>query len=260
MYSTGCTRWAIILSLYQPSSLETAPGHYPPVSPSSHSKGLNKLSLVSPPEFPMTPAEFHLFPSAGSTENTRNPQDTEIEMQDECLGVNHLTTLRSAAFWELRRSVIENGEGLIRRMRDYEQSRLHQQVCQKAKERKKRGRKSSTLRSRCKARPNVSEASEDEILICSEDTYNALSRRSPRATRARSLDPMDVDGEDQGHLGRRGSRSPGANSQLCYDEGMLFHWQIFKNRSGFGVILPRIRIADPQFILYFTTPPSVVIG
>jgi hypothetical protein len=180
----------------------------------------------------MTPAEFSLFP-ARSNGDARKPQNAELERQEECLAVNHLTTLRSAAFWELRRSVIENGEGLIRRMRDYELSRLHHQVCQKAKERKKRGRK-STLSSRCKTRPNVFEASdEDDVLICSEDTSNGLSWWSPLAG-TRSLDSMDVDGQDQ--LGRRDSRSmPGADysqAQFYYDMGMSFTRNSFETEEA----------------------------
>jgi len=212
----GCIRWAIVLTLFtQPSSLESTPGHC-----LSSSKGLNDPSSGSPPKFPMTPAEFHLFPSARSTGDTRRSQNAEIE-KEGCLGVSHLTTLRSAAFWELRRSVIENGEGLIRRMRDYELSRLHQQVCQKANERKRRGHKSSTLRPRCKARPHASD--NDDVRMRSEDTSKGSSSWSPLST---SLDLMDVDDEYQYHLGRKGPRSiPGdsySQVQLPYDEGMLF--------------------------------------
>lgn len=221
MHSTGCTRWAIVLILCtQPSSLESTPGRY---LSSSHSKGLNDPSSGSPPKFPTTSAEFHLFPPTRSSGDTRRFQNAEIE-KEECLGASHLSTLRSAAFWELRRSIIENGEGLIRRMRDYELSRLHQRIRQKANERKKRGHKSSTLRPRCKVRPNVSEASDkDDVRICSEDTSKGLSSWPPLST---SLDLMDVDGEYQYHLGRRGSRSmPSADYsqvQPPYDEGMPF--------------------------------------
>src|SRR5260221_4219433 len=180
----------------------------------------------------MTPAEFHLFPSARPTGVTRRSQKAEIE-KEECLGASHLTTLRSAAFWELRRSIIENGEGLIRRMRDYELSRLHQRIRQKANERKKRGHKSSTLRPRCKVRPNVSEASnKDDVRICSEDTSKGLSSWSPLST---SLDLMDVEGEYPYHLGR-GSRSmPDADYsqvQLPYDEGMLFACNSLEAEEG----------------------------
>lgn len=176
---------------------------------------------TSPPRFATTPAEFNLFPSAQSNSK---PQNAESERQGECFGVGHLSMLRSAAFWELRRSIIENGEGLIRRMRDYEQSRLHHRVGQKAKELRKRVRKSSALRSRCNACPNVSEASdEDDVLICSEATSEGLSRWSPLATRARSFDSMDIDSQDQDHLGRRPSRSVEHRQvQHRYDERMPF--------------------------------------
>lgn len=241
LYAFNCTYWAIVLILcMQPSSLRSASGHLPSISPTSLS-----LSSDSRPKFATTSAEFNLFPSSHSTDYRRKPQKAEIEKQ-ECLGVGHLTTLRSAAFWELRRSVIENGECLIRRMRDYELSRLHQQIRQKARERKKRGHNSSTLRSKCKSRPNASD--DDNLLIFSEDASQGLSSCPPLGIRTRFLDSMDVDGQDQDRIGRRAFQSiPGADyqTQLRNDEGIPITGNSF-----------RIENAEADSELFISYPDS----
>ncbi|KAG6832465.1 hypothetical protein H0H92_001511 [Tricholoma furcatifolium] len=69
----------------------------------------------------------------------------DIDFDDEHANLRNISRLRSNAFWELHRSVAENGEGLVRRMRDYEHSRSRTDVYLKAKEAQKRGRKRSSV-------------------------------------------------------------------------------------------------------------------
>ncbi|KAG6846011.1 hypothetical protein H0H87_011059 [Tephrocybe sp. NHM501043] len=69
----------------------------------------------------------------------------DLDDDDEHIDARRLSRLRSNAFWELHRSVAENGEGLVRRMRDYEHSRSRTDIYLKAKEAQKRGRKRSSV-------------------------------------------------------------------------------------------------------------------
>ncbi|KAG6911856.1 hypothetical protein DXG01_000103 [Tephrocybe rancida] len=69
----------------------------------------------------------------------------DLEDDDAHVDSRSLSRIRSSAFWELHRSVAENGEGLVRRMRDYEHSRSRTDVYTKAKEAQKRGRKHSSV-------------------------------------------------------------------------------------------------------------------
>lgn len=66
-------------------------------------------SVVSP-RFPSSSADFNLFPKSRRRTEYSSPRPHRKE----------LTHIRSKAFWELRRSIAENGEGFVRRMRDYE--------------------------------------------------------------------------------------------------------------------------------------------
>jgi hypothetical protein len=120
------------------------------------------------PSFPATSAEFKLFPKHTRTQsNSRqpNPQsdpplpsidDIDIDTQA------HLTRLRSDAFWELRRSVEENGEGLVRRMRDYESSRSRGAVYSKAKDSLRRGRKRHSISVRPRRAIDTGDGSDEE--------------------------------------------------------------------------------------------------
>jgi hypothetical protein len=86
---------------------------------------------LSSAHLPSTSDAFDLFPhrseagerssqqgyakSAARSSWSSCPEETPAE----------LTQLRSNAFWELQQSITENGEGMVRRMRDWEASHLH---------------------------------------------------------------------------------------------------------------------------------------
>jgi len=78
--------------------------------------------------------------------------------------------LRSSAFWELRRSIAENGEGFVRRMRVYEGSRSRQTIHLKIKEAEKRGRKRlSSKKHAAIHNSDDDDDDDDDIQICSGD-------------------------------------------------------------------------------------------
>jgi hypothetical protein len=74
----------------------------------------------------------------------------------------NLTQLRSDAFWELRKSVAENGEGLVRRMRDYESSRSRGAIYSKAKDSLRRGRKRHSISLRPRRVINTGDGTNEE--------------------------------------------------------------------------------------------------
>ena len=120
------------------------------------------------PSFAATSREFNLFPKhernfRRSHAQSDPPLSSDIDLESEA----ELTRLRSDAFWELRRSVAESGEGLVRRMRDYESSRSRGGVYSKAKDSIRRGRKrhSVNLRPRRAIGPEDGSDEEDSVQI-----------------------------------------------------------------------------------------------
>ncbi|KAG6842545.1 hypothetical protein C0991_000071 [Blastosporella zonata] len=101
--------------------------------------------------FATTASDFHLSSRRERDMKTRRRSNLFIETRsmdiddDEHIDLRRLSRLRSNAFWELHRSVAENGEGLVRRMRDYEHSRSRTDAYLKVKEAQKRGRKRSSV-------------------------------------------------------------------------------------------------------------------
>ncbi|KAG6901916.1 hypothetical protein C0995_006754 [Termitomyces sp. Mi166 len=93
-------------------------------------------------------SDFELFSRRDRDTKIRYRSDHFIDTRSMDLDdddEHKLSHLRSNAFWELHRSVAENGEGLVRRMRDYEYSRSRTDAYHKAKEAQKRGRKRSSI-------------------------------------------------------------------------------------------------------------------
>lgn len=107
------------------------------------------------PAFAATSADFNLFPKEDrKTERSRRSThhadsisrlsaDLEYDVHTEV----DLARLHSDAFWELHRSVAQNGEGLVMRMRDYEhsRSRSRSEAQAKTKEAQRRGRKRASI-------------------------------------------------------------------------------------------------------------------
>lgn len=128
------------------------------------------MQRTSPPTptFAATSAEFQLFPKtrcsdSGSWRSVFNDDSSSGEMDFNTEA--DLTRMRSNAFRELHRSVAENGEGLVRFMRDYENSRLRSGVYSKAKEAQRRGRKRSIIASRRIVDVEDESDEEDEVQI-----------------------------------------------------------------------------------------------
>ena len=145
--------------------------------------------------FATTPAEFNLtarsqhFPAKPRRSDTRARNSVDQPMSNR-ENLTELIRLRSSAFWELRRSIAENGEGFVRRMRVYEGSRSRQAIHLKVKEAEKRGRK--RLFSEKRAAIHNSDDDED-IQICSGDSSSKIQKSSFCGGRGRSLHAMDVD-------------------------------------------------------------------
>ena len=143
--------------------------------------------------FATTPAEFNLtaknqrFPVKPRRSDTRNSFDQPMSNRDN---LTELIRLRSSAFWELRRSIAENGEGFVRRMRVYEGSRSRQAIHLKVKEAEKRGRK--RLSSEKRAAIHISDDDED-IQICSGESSSKIQEFSICGGRGRSLHATNVD-------------------------------------------------------------------
>lgn len=180
----------------------------------SYSRPCEKPRSKQNIRLPSTSSEFGL-PQVTSTSYRSMWRSKNSDRKGRCENKNEslpeLVRLRTSAFWELRRSIAENGEGLVRRMRDYERSRSRHQNYQKAKEAEKRGRKLASQRR--KVYPSASdESDEDEILISSGDS-NHIKWGSFLSKKAQSRDAMDVDDQiiscsPASHPKNHNSRSP----------------------------------------------------
>ena len=143
--------------------------------------------------FATTPAEFNLtarsqrFPVKPRHSDTRNSIDQPMSNREN---LAELIRLRSSAFWALRRSIAENGEVFVRRMRVYEGSRSRQAIHLKIKEAEKRGRK--RLSSEKRAAIHNSDDDED-IQIYSGDSSTKIQKFSFCGGRGESLHAMDVE-------------------------------------------------------------------
>ncbi|KAF8167963.1 hypothetical protein B0H34DRAFT_39792 [Crassisporium funariophilum] len=171
-----------------------------------------------------SPAEFNLLPGTGcSFAKPRCPKRPYRSEQSNGQQDNlaDLTQLRSSAFWELRRSIAENGEGLVHRMREYEHSLSRYQINLKTKDSEKRGRKRISSRQKRMAFSDASE--QEDNLIWSGSSTNALGT-SAHGGRARSLDDMDVDDHEEDYPSNpeseitRSRSSPGAYSPNSYSD------------------------------------------
>ena len=148
----------------------------------------NTVFATTPAEFNLT-AKTHPFPLKPRRSDTRNSIDQPMSNRGN---LTELMRLRSSAFWELRQSITENGEGFVRRMRVYEGSRSRQAMHLKVKEAKKRGRK--RLFSEKRAAIHKSDDDDDEdIQICSGDSSSKIQNFSFCGGKGRSLLAMDVD-------------------------------------------------------------------
>jgi hypothetical protein len=103
------------------------------------------------PVFAATSAEFHLFPQNNRTTSRKRrathhvDSALDLDFQTDAQMAD-LTRLRSDAFWQLHRSVEENGEGFVKSMRMYETRRSRTNALN-LKESQRRGRRRSPIHS-----------------------------------------------------------------------------------------------------------------
>lgn len=123
------------------------------------------------PVFPSTPADFHIFPNQPISRSRRrrrssSPLDIAADVDQEHA---YLNSIRSAAFWELRRNVADSGEGFVSSMRDYEHTRSRLDLSPIPSQSLRRGRRqssslSNSLRTRTSC-PDESSAEEEDVQI-----------------------------------------------------------------------------------------------
>lgn len=147
------------------------------------------------PTFATTAAEFGLYPERVQSTRTRRslPKHTDTSSSDlssshERATSDDLHRLQSDAFWELHRSIAENGEGFVRRMRDYEHSISHVDNAEGALARGRRRSPSSgySLSSGSLGAALDGDASEEEdVQIFADDL--SLSRSDSRRSRSHEM-------------------------------------------------------------------------
>ncbi|KAJ3517384.1 hypothetical protein NLJ89_g546 [Agrocybe chaxingu] len=149
------------------------------------------------PAFASTSAQFNLFPSVSNdSTDTADFHNLGLLQKYQRGHLSDLVRLHSTAFWDLRRTIAENGEGLVRRMREYERARSRNQAHFKAKAREaeKRGQKRWAFHSKKTLySSSASEDSEDDVLIFSDDSASHIPEELFFWDRTRSLAGMDVD-------------------------------------------------------------------
>ncbi|KAF8140109.1 hypothetical protein EV363DRAFT_327938 [Boletus edulis] len=167
-----------------------------PASADSHSTTSSGSSAPQTPLFPASSTDFLLFSSHPlcrgglTTRNPHNPSSAATLLNGDICDSSHseLARLRSAAFSELQRSVQENGEGFVKRMREFEDSRSKSSQHSRARgiERRRRKRYSPSVPTTATGKCTVSD--DDDVLICSSAFGEPFY---PRQKRSSSLGAMD---------------------------------------------------------------------
>ncbi|KAL4243139.1 hypothetical protein ABKN59_000933 [Abortiporus biennis] len=152
------------------------------------------------PELPSTSAAFQFFPERPKVSNrvsrpaprTYHPSPViDIEISS----VHNLENLRTSAFLDLQRSIMESGEGLVSRMRDWEQANTSSPL----RPQQSRGRNRAHLPAdftSMSAGEESEDDEEDDIQIVYEDLSMDSSphQSSPSVKkRALSMTAMDID-------------------------------------------------------------------
>ncbi|KAJ7783557.1 hypothetical protein DFH07DRAFT_788200 [Mycena maculata] len=150
------------------------------------------VAAPSTPSFlAATAAEFHLFPQNNRTTDrkrrTTHHTESALDFNTNDRTVD-LMQLRSDAFWQLQRSVEENGEGFVKSMRVYETRRLRSNVYGKVKEAQRRGRRRSPSDSPA-SDPRGDSKDEDVQIFAGEPTKTSFASRGKQ--RAFSVGVVD---------------------------------------------------------------------
>ncbi|KAG8219925.1 hypothetical protein J3R82DRAFT_920 [Butyriboletus roseoflavus] len=150
------------------------------------------------PLFPASSADFLLFPShplCGGNLSTRNPRSPSSAVSflhdDQCESSElELSRLRSAAFSELQRSVQENGEGFVKRMREFEDSRSKsaQHFRARGVERRRRKRYSPSVPITSTGKSSVSDDDDDVLILSSALGAQPFHSRQKRSSSMGAMD------------------------------------------------------------------------
>ena len=141
----------------------------------------------SPPHTPLFPASsadfLPFYRGSITTRNSRSPSSAASLLNSDMCESSHLelARLRSAAFLELQRSVQENGEGFVKRMREFEDSRSKsaQHSRPRGVERRRRKRYSPSVpTSRSTGKPTVSDDDDDVLILSSTEPIYIRQKRS----------------------------------------------------------------------------------
>jgi hypothetical protein len=175
-------------------------GSSTPASTDSHSSGLSS-SAPHTPLFAATPEDFLLFPSRSdyretASEKSRRGSMNSVGIRDSHSDISEAdaTRLRSDAFWELRRSIAVSGEGLVKRMRDFERSRSKLDIYRRARVAdRQRAKKRHSPSAPVTRKSNSSESDEDDVHIYSGELCGLPISRQKRAS---SLGSMNLDNDE----------------------------------------------------------------
>ncbi|KAK7064398.1 hypothetical protein R3P38DRAFT_2824275 [Favolaschia claudopus] len=179
----------------------------------------NSSPIPAPPTpaFAATSAEFSIFPRNSNTSNRKRRATHHNEFStdlDSSARPADLQRLRSDAFWQLRRSVEENGEGFVKSMQVYESRRSRSSlIALKVKEAQRESHRRGRRRSPARADPTGldeegSEAEDDDVQIfAGEPVYTGFANRGKQ----RAFSAGGVDTEDKiRHSPSDRCSSPGA--------------------------------------------------
>lgn len=165
-------------------------------------------SLLPPSAFPSTSEAFQLFPNRPRTirglphhpspaSSTRSSVSSGSSSTFEDADVSRL---RSTAFWELQRSITENGEGLVSRMRDWEEMRSHPALMHEMTDSNSCNELGQIKKRSVNWTESLSETFEEEDdnliqIIPTDDSFedSALSSYSHPQTPSHSAGTMDID-------------------------------------------------------------------
>lgn len=206
------------------------------------------------PAFAATSAEFNLFPkedrkterSRRSTHHGDSTSSFSADLEHDTPTVADLARLRSDAFWELHRSVAQNGEGLVMRMRDYEhsRSRSRSEAHAKAKEAQRRGRKRASIVlpvPKPVPHEDMSDEDEDDVQIFAGELVETPflgSSRHPK--RALSLGGMEESFQHLNPSPRQGLGSGRCSSPVATCDSSSSAYLSDDDNSGSNVIRTQI--------------------
>lgn len=186
------------------------------------------------PAFAATSAEFCLFPQNNRTTDRKRRATHHAESS---LGLDYnddtptadLRQLRSDAFWQLQRSVEENGEGFVKSMQVYETRRSRSSVIalkvkEAQREAQRRGRRRSPVHAPVTKVAHEEDSDDDDVQIfAGEPVYTSFANRGKQ--RAFSVGVVE---ENPHHNRSDRCSSPGATcdsrSSVYLSDDDAFHF------------------------------------